>query len=99
VEIAVLVEPVENNGYRATAGQPFGLAAEGASAEEAVQRLREQVTTRLAAGARMVMISVAPAGHPWLPFAGTLKDDPLLEDWKRAMEEYRRSIDNDPDAF
>jgi hypothetical protein len=99
MEIAVLVEPVANNGFLARVGEPFGLAAEGATPDEALRKLQERVTARLAGGARVTTITVGSAAHPWLPFAGTLKDDPLLEDWKRAMEEYRQSIDNDPGAF
>lgn len=43
---------------------------------------------------------VAPpaGGNPWLEIAGTLDpDDPEVEEWKQAIEEYRREIDNDPD--
>ena len=30
-------------------------------------------------------------------FAGMFKDDPLFDDWQKAIAEYRRQVDNDPD--
>lgn len=96
MEIPVLIEPVAENGFRATDGQPFGLEAEGATADEALYRLQEKIAERLRAGAQVTSITV-PAENPWLRLAGTLKDDPLLEEWKRAIAERRKEIDEDPD--
>jgi hypothetical protein len=53
---------------------------------------------RLHNGAEIVTLEIAPATHPWMGFAGMFKDDPLLEEWKQAMAEYRRQIDEEPDA-
>jgi hypothetical protein len=33
-----------------------------------------------------------------MAFAGMFKDDPWIEVWKRSVEEYRRKIDENPDA-
>jgi hypothetical protein len=98
MQIPVLVEPIEN-GFRARTGEPLGLVAEGSTEEEAVQRLRQLVRDRLAAGVRLVPLDVGPDEHPWMKFAGTLKDDPMLEDWKRAMAEYRQEVEKGPDIF
>jgi hypothetical protein len=99
MEIPVLIEPVAGNGYRARTGDPLGLTAEGASAADALHALQNLVAQRVASGAQLVQLTVPPGRHPWAPFAGTLQGDPLLEDWKRSMAEYRQAIDNDPDAF
>jgi hypothetical protein len=96
MEIPVLVEPVENNGYRARSGEPLLLEARGATAEEAVNHLKTMLAGRMAAGATVVSVSIPGTNHPWLPFAGTLKDDPLLDDWIRAMADYRQAVENDP---
>jgi hypothetical protein len=96
MQIPVLVEPVQNNGYRARSGELFGLSAEGATAEEAVKKLKEQLAARLASGSRVVQITV-PAEHPWLKGAGMFKDDPLFDEWQEAIAERRRQIDADPD--
>jgi hypothetical protein len=99
MQIPVLIERVDSNGYRARGLEPFGFTAEGATEEEALQKLREQVQSRLASGARVVQLDV-PEEHPWARFAGTWKEgDPFIEEWKKAVEEYRRQIDEDPDAL
>jgi len=98
MQVPVLVEPVGEHGFRATGGEPIRVTAEGATPEQALANLKEAIENRLANGARLVPLELSgPAEHPWLPYAGTLKDDPLLEPWKEAMAEYRRQRDADPD--
>jgi hypothetical protein len=99
MEITVLIEPVAGNVYRAKTGDPLGLTAEGATVEDALHALHGLVAQRVAGGAQLVQLTVPPGGHPWAPFGGDLRGDPLLEDWKRSMAEYRQAIDIDPDAF
>src|SRR5262249_26763880 len=84
MNIPVLLEPVANNGYRARAGDPLGMAAEGATRDEALAKLREQVADRLSKGTQIVTLEIpsAPAENPWVEFAGMFKDDPWIEDWK-----------------
>src|SRR5262245_23401419 len=98
MQIPVLIEPIASNGFQARAGEPFGLVAEGATPDEALAYLRQSVAQRVAAGAKVVPLDVPDTRHPRMRFAGTLKDDPLLEDWKRAMAEYRRLVEEDPEA-
>jgi hypothetical protein len=43
-------------------------------------------------------LNVAGGPAPWKQDAGYLRDDPLYEPWRAAMEEYRRRLDEDPDA-
>ena len=38
------------------------------------------------------------SGNPWLEGAGMFRDDPLFDDWQRAIAEYRREVDANPDA-
>ena len=79
MQINVLVEPLNGKGFRATGCEPFALAAEGATREEALNCLRSQVQARLSAGAEVVALEVTPAEHPLMKFAGMFKDDPLIE--------------------
>ena len=98
MNIQVLLEPVENNGYRATSGPPLALSAEGATRDEALAKLREQAAARLRTGSQLVSLEVTPPENPWLAIAGTLDpNDPLTQEWKEAMEEYRQQVENDPD--
>jgi hypothetical protein len=96
MEIPILIEPIAGNGYRAR-GELFGLCADAPTREEALAKLKEQLQARLRAGAELVPVEV-PTPHPLAEFAGMFKDDPGLDDWKQAMAEYRKGIDEDPDV-
>jgi hypothetical protein len=95
MQISVLIEPVPGQGYRARGGKPLALTAEAATRDAAIQRLRELIEERVAAGAEIVSIDVpgSQIEHPWLPYAGMFRNDPLVEEWKQAMAEYRRQAD------
>jgi predicted RNase H-like HicB family nuclease len=97
MEIPVLIEPVAGNGYRASGGAPFTFTVEAATREEALRKAQEMIAGRVAAGAELVAVSVPRAEHPWARFAGTLRNDPMLDAWKQAMADYRRKVDEDPD--
>jgi hypothetical protein len=101
VEVPVIIEPVTGNGYRVTGagGLSVGLAAEGATAAEAIDGLAEQIQTRLHAGAKLAELSVPIGAVPWKQDAGCLHDEPLYQSWREAMEEHRRKLDEDPEAL
>ncbi len=101
MEMPVIIEPITGSGYRATGagGLSVGLSADGATAAEAIDRLADQVRLRLDAGARLAELNVAGDPAPWKQDAGYLHDDPLYEPWLDAMEQYRRQVDEDPDAL
>lgn len=119
MQIPVLIEPVAGNGYVARAGSPFDWSAEGATQDEALQKLQAVVAAKVAAGARVAAVEILPAtdpltelrakgmlvepppgDHPLLKWAGTLDpNDPVIQEWQKAVEEYRRQIDNDPDVY
>jgi hypothetical protein len=94
----VLIQPVSGNGYRASVLPP-DWSAEGATADDALSALSRRVASDVAAGARIGTIDVPGGEHPLAGFVGTLKDHPLLDDWKAAVVEYRREKDADPDRF
>ena len=45
----------------------------------------------------VVGLEVSPDANPWIDFAGMFKDDPMIDEWKRAMADYRKQVDEDPD--
>jgi len=98
MDIPVLIEPVAGNGFRARGGEPFALVAEGATREEALQKVREQLQERLQAGSQIVPLDVPGQENPWVKFAGMFKDDPLFDDWQAAIAENRRKADADPNV-
>jgi predicted RNase H-like HicB family nuclease len=99
MQIPVLIERVKGNGYRARGTEPFALSAKGATREEALAKLRAKIESRLKNGTELVGLEIGPSSHPWMEFAGMFKDDPWIEDWKKSVEEYRRKVDEDPDAL
>lgn len=96
MQIPVLVERVKGNGYRARGKQPFAVSARGATREEALAKLLAKIQTRLKNGSELVGLEVGPQPHPLAQFAGMFKDDPYFDDWQKAIAEYRRQVDNDP---
>jgi hypothetical protein len=98
MQIPILVEPVTNNGYRATCGPPLAVSAEGATRDEAVDKLERLLRDRLSNGAEIVAAEV-PARvveNPWVKYAGMFKDDPMFAEVVEIMEENRRKDDADP---
>jgi predicted RNase H-like HicB family nuclease len=98
MEIPVLIEPMSGNGYRAWVMDPLALMAEGATPEEALQKLGALLQNRLAHGSRIVGLEVPLPGHPAARCAGSIRGDPLVEDLREAIAEYRRKKYEDPDA-
>src|SRR5262249_10829071 len=100
MRISVLIEPVVGNGYRAKSGEPLPFVAEGATRDEAIQKLRDLVRQQLTAGAEVTAmdISGAAVANPWVEFAGMFKDDPYFDEVVEILAENRRRMDADPDA-
>ena len=97
MQIAVVVERIKKNGYRARGAEPFALTGKGATREEALRSLRVKIQARLKAGVEIVGLEVGPEPNPWVEFAGMFKDDPMIDDWKKAMADYRKEVEDDPD--
>jgi hypothetical protein len=99
MQIPILIEPVAGNGFRSRGGEPFALSAEGATREEVLARLQEQLQARLRDGAEVATLNIAPpaAANPWARFAGMFKDDPYFDDWQQAIAENRTKMDEDPE--
>ena len=79
MNIPVLIEPISNNGFRATGGLPFEITVEGATRDEALGRLRAEIDKRMACGAIVVPLETTPTeDHPWVQGAGMFRDNPLF---------------------
>ena len=89
MQIPVLIEPVAGNGFKANA---FGCTVEGKSREDAIDKVQKMLKDRVAAGAQIIYLDVPKPPPPWAEFAGDLRDDPMLEEWKQAMAEYRKEM-------
>jgi len=98
MDIPILVEPISANQYRASTGEPLQLETEAPTRDEAIQKLRELIDRRVEAGAEVLSLPVGSSVHPLAPFAGMMRDDPLVQPWKQAMAEYRDQSDGAPDT-
>ena len=96
MRLAILIEPIEGNRYRAL-GPVFGLAAEGDTAEAARRSLEELVRRKVSAGTTISWIdsdtSRSAAEHPLARHAGAWKHDPLFDEYQREVEIYREERD------
>jgi hypothetical protein len=98
MNIPVFVEPIENDGFRATGGPGLDFVSEGATLDEALGRFRAEIERRIAAAAVLVNLEVGTTDeNPWVQCAGSLKDDPLFDAWQQEIVDYRREIDESPD--
>ena len=94
MQIAVAVEPIPLGGFRAESAPPFKVIAEGSTREEAVAKVRAEVGKQMERGKQVVMIEIGPsAENPYLAAAGSLKDNPLFDEWQAAIQEYRHQCD------
>ncbi len=93
MEVAVLVEKLMANGYRATS---LGLdaASEAPTREAALDKLSRLLCDKFA-GAEVVRLEVPLAleTHPWKHLVGRWRDHPDVEEVEEHMQEYRRQVD------
>jgi len=88
MQIPILLERVANNGYRVSCRAPFELAAEGATADEALARLSEQLRGRMAAGATIVSLEVPTSPNPLMAGVEILDANPLFDEWQAEIANY-----------
>lgn len=93
VKLPVLIEPIAENGYKASMTSPFEYATEGATPDEAVQKLKQHIQNRLNNGAELISLEVPRTDNLWVRIEGVYKDDPLFDEWREAIAEYRRQKD------
>jgi hypothetical protein len=77
MNVLVLIEPIEAGCFRARAGDPFGLSAEGKTEEEAVQRLKTILCDRLQSGSRLALLDLENGASPR---QAALQLEPLPDD-------------------
>ena len=90
MEIAVLVEPVDGSGFRASTGAPLALSVEGRTEGEALRQLQGLLQERLARG-KVVLVPVSGGEHPLARFAGQFRDDADFQDVIGIMRERRQA--------
>ena len=97
MDISVMLEKVNGNGYRATALVPTPLVAEAATRDEAVVRIRDLIHEKLShVEVIQVAVPFAASPNPWLAIAGTWRDHPDVDKVVENIEAYRREVDSNP---
>ena len=94
MQIPILIEPIEGDRYRARAGEPFALSAEGRNKHEAFKQLEQLIRQRISAGAELMALEV-PLAHPLSLTHGIMKNHPLADELQAAIAENRRREDAD----
>ena len=93
MDMTVFIES-QNGRFKASTSQPVTMETEGASREEALQRLQELARTRLAAGELVqVPLPNRDSGHLWMKFAGMWKEHPEFDQFQKNVLEYRQNLD------
>ena len=94
MKIPVLIEPIKDNGFRASGPGPDEVVGEGRTDSEALLNLRKAIESRIRAGAKLTYLEVATDGARLEPAAGLFEpNDPLVGEWKDIMAENRRRDD------
>ena len=94
MQIPVVIEPLGDGQFRAQSFPPFPAEAHGNSRDDAVSKVRAEVNKQVEQGKEVVMVEVGvKPENPWSRIAGSLKDNPLLEEWKAEMEAFRKQCD------
>ena len=79
MNIPVLIEPVANNGFRATGGAPFGISAEGATEMRPWNGCGRKSIGAIAGGATVVPLKITPPDdNPSVPGRGCFGIIPCL---------------------
>ena len=99
MKVDVLLEPLGNDGYRASVGHPFELSAEAATREETLAALKGLLDNKLSQVEVLEMDVGTPSEQPWKTIVGTWKDHPDLDEVLENMREYRRQVDADPNRL
>ena len=101
MQIPILIERVDGNGFRSRGGEPFALSAQGATRAEVLGKLNAQLQLRLSEGAELLSLDVSKfvVNDPWVDCVGMFKDDPYFDEWQQAIAENRRKIDEDPEIL
>ncbi len=92
MQVLILIEPKEGEGYRATAGSPFDMCAEAATAAEAPSRLEGMLHNRLQGG-RLALLNLnngRPLVNPFRHLEPAPADDWFFKTFREAIDEERR---------
>lgn len=92
MQIPILIEAIGDN-FRARAGEPFGLCAEGQSEKEATERLADLLRKKLHEGARLSVLEIGNGPTNRLQLDPLPEDDWFFQTMREAISESRQKED------
>jgi hypothetical protein len=97
MELSVLIQQTDGNGFRAWCGEPLPASAEGVTREEALGKLRAALEARVR-DVEVVRLRISENG-PSIGKAPVWPDDDITRDWLAGIAEARRAADSAPDPW
>lgn len=94
MELSVLVQQTAEHNFRAWCESPISAEAEGATREEALAKLREELVTKTQ-GVEVVQMTL---GRP-IPSAPIWPDDEITRAWLDGIAAARAAADQKPDPW
>ena len=97
MHVLILIEPIEGGRFCARAGNPFGVSAEGKTAEEATQHLKTILQNRLQTGSRLALLDLgngSPLSATPLNLEPLPADDWFFQTMREAIAEIRQQEDD-----
>ena len=91
MEVTVLIQPLNGAGFRASTGEPLPAAAEGATREEALGKLRALLQERAPARAELVRLQLPVPRE--IPAAPIWPDDEITRAWLEGIAAARQAAD------
>jgi hypothetical protein len=98
MNVSVVVEQIDDAGYRATTVSPVPLVAEATTRQQVLDGIRELLRDKLAQ-VEIIQLQVpgrAGADDPWNGLVGTWAGRPDREQIEQNLRDYRREVDADP---
>lgn len=97
MHVLILIEPIEGERFRAKAGEPFGISAEGKTVEEATQHLETMLRHRLHSRSRLALLDLGNGSSPTASSPLHLEplpdDDWFFQTMREAITENRQRED------
>ena len=90
----VLLEPIPDQGYLATALGLPDCTCIGVTEEAAIRGVRAALTERLSRS-KVVQVEVPPTGDPWAKWVGYFASDATWEEFQELMTANRKELDRE----
>jgi len=99
MRVEILLEELDDHGFRASVSRPLPLSADAPSRDEAIAALRRLLASRLANSELLEVDVEVPPMNPLRELCEGWADHPDREEVLENMREYRQQVDLDPERL